>query len=206
MASLKRSLGWIYNIPGLLADLRFFRFLSILVFAAGVSFADSQGPSSEINFGRNTKDGLFVTAKELETWGLARNFHLRNDSPLKNIQDYEANYVPTTGLSFDLLAPGNSRSYLYLDLVTFQPGPRYNLLRVQWLEIQINGRVKKTIYFGGGSFFESPVRITIDREEMMDRIVHVYLRPSPGDDTFAIWDAFVSPIQEDMNPMQDNAF
>lgn len=153
----------------------------------------------EVNFGRRELVGRFMPARELELWARNHNLDLVPDSPLRDIQDFEAEVIPEQGADFKLVAPGTGRVFLYLDLVTFRPLSA-ETMQVQWMDVLVNGQVVRTIYAGGGADLPSPVIIPIDREHMERRLLRIKLRPAPGDGFFALWDAFVSPILEEPGP------
>ncbi len=161
----------------------------------------------------------FVTAGELAVWARNRNLVLVDDCGLGDLRDGVAELIPSTGLRFTLSAPGKSRAFLYLDLVSFRPLPGFRphltpmcdttrdqvtipdsgnvqLRQPLWLEVIVNGRVVRTLYQGGGTYLQSPVRIAVDRELLRKRRLNVELRPSPGEAFFAIWDVVVSDSAE----------
>jgi len=177
--------------------MRFILFSAVLLLTVPLR-SDSMGSPSEINFGHDL-GGPFITAKELEAWAESRNLDLVPDAPLKNIQDYEAVSVPVTGLEFTLSVPYRGRNYLYLDMVTFRERENPADIRLQWMDIFVNGRMMKTVYLGRGAYPENPLRITIDRENAPDGKTVVFLRPSPGDSSFALWDAFTSRYTDGNN-------
>jgi len=175
----------------------------------------------DINFSQNSHYGQFITGRELEIWGMSRNLALLPDCPARNLQDFEAELILPRGMVFHLLAPGEGRIFLYLDLVTFLPANRYDpykkdeycnsgadersysdratrslLPEVHWLEVRVNGHHMKTLYMGGGAFLASPVVIVIDREHAFRRTLEVELLPSPGDPVFGIWDVYVSRYRD----------
>ena len=150
----------------------------------------------EIDFGYRELAGGYVTARELEIWAGNRNLDLRDDHGARNLQDFEAEVIPSQGFHFGLRAPGRGRAYLYLDLAAYRPRPNHELPRVAWLEILVNGHVRGMVYLGGRAFFQNPVVITVDREHMPDRRLEITLRPSPGQNLFAIWDAYTSDRRE----------
>ncbi len=162
--------------------------------AAGPS---ESGERHEINFGADPATGRFITAVELEAWARNQNLMLLPDRPFRELRDGVAAAIPPEGLYFELDAPGPGRNYLYLDFATYRPLVNPNLPRVRWIEVIINGDIAATLYQGGGAYLKSPEIVTIEREHAMDGKIRVWLRPSPGDGIFAIWDAFVSRRRED---------
>lgn len=175
----------------------------------------------DINFNQYTRYGKFITERELDIWAAARNLAVVPDCPLKELQDHEAELIPSYGMNFNLFAPGRGRTFLYLDLVTFLPRAKYDPYRVsdycdiipeeesivysdtvsrslipdvRWIEIIVNGRVLKRLYSGAGSFIRSPVKITVEREDAFRRNLQITLLPSPGDLFFGVWDITVSPF------------
>ena len=180
-----------------------------------------------INFPRKGKE--FSRTEELDIWARNRNLLLIPDCSTGGIRNHVAESIPPHGVQFELEAPGEGRAFLYLDLVSFRPLQAYKPFkesflcnpdrdrefypdatrlspRVRWLEVIVNGRVVKTIHKGAGVFIHSPIMITIDREWSQDRKLNVFLRPSPGEGYFAIWDAFVSQYQEDLSDEPDADF
>ncbi len=140
-----------------------------------------------------------MPARELDIWARNHNLALIPDSPLRDLQDFEAEVIPEQGAEFKLVAPGAGRVFLYLDMVTFRTLST-ETMKVHWLDILVNGHPVRTIYSGGGADPVSPLIIPIDREFMDRRMLRIQLRPAPGDGFFAVWDAFVSPILEEPGP------
>lgn len=169
---------------------------------AGAALAESRfalppgDPVYEHNFGAVVESGDFITAQELEAWARSHNLALLPDTPLRNLQDYRAQVIPSQGLEFELDAPGNGRVFLYLDFVSYRPLENPNLPKARWLEVFVNDRLVATLYQGAGVYLEAPEILLIEREMAMDRRLRVRLRPAPGDGFFAIWDAFVSRHRE----------
>ena len=150
----------------------------------------------EINFGADPNTPFRVHA-ELERWARNHNLLLVSDSPMRNLQDGLARVIQPGGLRFSLKMPeGVGRAWLYLDLVSYRPLGSYQFSQVHWLDIYSNGILLKILYQGGGSFLKTPYRLPIDREYARDGIVRIELRPSPGDSSWAIWDAFISKYKE----------
>lgn len=170
---------------------------------AGLAFHSAPSKSvqslTEINFGRKETIGRFMPSRELDIWARNHNLALVPDSPLRDLKDDEAEVIPEQGAEFSLVAPGSGRVFLYLDMVVFRTLSA-ETMKVQWLDISINGRTIRTIYAGGGADLVSPLIIPVDREFMDRRVMRIKLRPAPGDGFFAIWDAFVSPILEEPGP------
>ena len=173
-----------------------FTILALTVAALSALFAEEAAPVYEINFGLPEQGGALVTRHELELWARNRNMLVRPDSPRRNLQDELAEVIPETGLEFTLDMPGTGRAYLYLDLVGYEPLSEPETGRVHWLEVFANGKLVATLYQGGGAFLQPPIAVLIEREHAMDRKLRVLLRPSPGDGTVAIWDAYVSRYLE----------
>lgn len=158
----------------------------------------------------------YMTARELSIWGKGRNMYLLPDCPNGDLQDHIAKVIPPEGISFYLNTPGQGRVFLYLDIVSYRPlsayrphldgnkcdternvvsfpmvkGSKFN--RVRWLEVIVNNRPLGMIYQGDNLYIQSPLRLTVDREFLMRKSMHIQLIPSPGDTFFAIWDAYVS--------------
>ena len=178
---------------------------------------DDAVPPASIQFPRQPIGGgtRLVTAGELNVWGRSRNLVLVDDCGLGGLKDGLAEVIPSTGLDMVLSAPGPGRLFLYLDLVSFRPLPgfrphltplcdtgrdqlvipdhgRVQLQKPLWLEVIVNGHVLKTLYQGGGTYIQSPVRVTIDRVIPQRGRLEVRLLPSPGDSFFAVWDVLVS--------------
>jgi hypothetical protein len=175
-------------------------FFLLLLLAGGPqaqASPEDAGEIYEINFGADPASGRFITALELEAWARNQNLLLVPDRPFRELRDGVAAAIPPEGLYFELDAPGPGRNYLYLDFATYRPLVNPNLPRVRWIEVIINGETAATLYQGGGAYLKSPEVVIIEREHAMDGKVRVWLRPSPGDGMFAIWDAFVSRYRED---------
>ncbi|MCB1314745.1 MAG: hypothetical protein KDK27_02270 [Leptospiraceae bacterium] len=161
----------------------------------------AKGPVYEWNFSHENSE-YFLTFQEIETRARNRNLIAIPDSPGRNILDYEAGIIPQNGLEFELDVPGQSRAFLYLDLVSYRPltttSGNQTEGKVHWLEVWANNQRLALIYQGGGQNIESPVILTLEREMSQNRKVVVRLRPSPGDSTFAIWDAYISRYREEV--------
>jgi len=151
----------------------------------------------EKNFGKDETSGKYITARELKIWAGNHNLVTVDDSPIRSIQDFEAEVIPPSGLKFNMSAPGSGRVFLHLDLVQFKPVQSSQLMKVYWLEIIVNGHILHTIYQGGRSYFKSPVIVVVDREHTIDRQLRINLRPAPGEGFFAIWDAYASIYRAD---------
>lgn len=188
-------------------------------------FALSPGAAAEgvheINFGKSSKYGRYITASELSQWGLNRKLSLVRDCSFRDLQDFEAEVIGASGMQFTLDAPGEGRIFIYLDLVTFLPQTHYEpsqdeqyclsseesryypefknaVSGVRYLEIIVNGHSLKTVYTGEGTFLLSPVKIEVDREFIFRRKLNVTLKPSPGETFFAVWDVYTSKHGEKM--------
>ena len=161
--------------------------------------------------------GLFITARELEIWASQRGLEITPDCPLRDLADSEAEVVSKKGSHFELFAPGSGRTYLYIDFVSFRKQGTRNRplephcypsteeirlpdstdLPVQFLEIWVNERKISTQVFGAASQPASPLIIPVSREWMPDRRLHIELRPGPGNQLIAVWDAFLSEVPPD---------
>lgn len=89
------------------------------------------------------------------------------------------------------------------DMIFYRNNDTSQLEKPFRLEVLINNHVRKTVYQGGGAFIFSPLRITVDREHVRDRIMNVRLLPSPGRSFFAVWDALVSIHPFNQAPRRD---
>ncbi|MBI38905.1 MAG: hypothetical protein CMF59_04850 [Leptospiraceae bacterium] len=168
----------------------------------------------EIDFGLEKHMGQFISGRELEIWASQRGLEITPDCPLRDLADSEAEVISSRGSSFELFAPGQGRVYLYLDFVSFRKQgtrnrplephcypsteeirlPESTDLPVQFLEIYVNGNRISTQVFGAGSQPASPLVLPITREMMPDRRLEIELRPGPGNQLLAIWDAFLSEV------------
>ncbi|MCB1166489.1 MAG: hypothetical protein KDK33_10065, partial [Leptospiraceae bacterium] len=167
----------------------------------------------EINFGKDARMGQFITGRELEIWASQRGLEIAPDCPLRGLQDSEAEVVSARGSNFRLVAPGQGRVYLYIDFVSFRKQGTRNRplephcypstaevqvedtgLPVQFLEIRANGRNLATLVIGAGAQPASPYIVAIPREYMPDRLLDIELRPGPGSQIIAVWDAFLSEV------------
>lgn len=168
----------------------------------------------EIDFGQEKRMGLFITGRELEIWASQRGLEIAPDCPMRDLADSEAEVVSEKGSHFQLYAPGRGRTYLYIDFVSFRKQGTRNRplephcypsteeirlesnteLPVQFLEIWINGRKFSTQVFGAASQPASPLIIPVSREWMPERSLRIELRPGPGNQMIAVWDAFLSQV------------
>ncbi len=165
----------------------------MIILSAGTLHADAAlRLPYEHNFGTDPQHRDYLPDREIELWARNQNLILVPDDPGYNLQDFEAETIPPYGKTFELGAPGDGRVYLHLDLVAFRPLENGDIPRVRWLQVFVNDHLLATLYRGGGAFLESPQVILVEREHTMDRRLQVYLRPSPGDGYFAIWDAYVT--------------
>ncbi|MEQ8352168.1 MAG: hypothetical protein RH862_11835 [Leptospiraceae bacterium] len=187
--------------------------LILMALAPALSEAPSAFPR-EIDFGYEKRMGQFITGRELEIWAAQRGLEITPDCPLRDLADSEAEIISSRGSSFELFAPGQGRVYLYLDFVSFRKQGTRNRplephcypaqseirllentdLPVQFLEIYVNGSRVSTQVFGAGSQPASPLIVPITREMMPDRRLQIELRPGPGNQLLALWDAFLSEI------------
>ncbi|MCB1171730.1 MAG: hypothetical protein KDK25_15385 [Leptospiraceae bacterium] len=178
---------------------------------------DYQAFPRERDFGQEAQMGLFITARELEIWASQRGLEITPDCPLRDLADSEAEVVSKKGSHFELFAPGSGRTYLYIDFVSFRKQGTRNRplephcypsteeirlpdstdLPVQFLEIWVNERKISTQVFGAASQPASPLIIPVSREWMPDRRLHIELRPGPGNQLIAVWDAFLSEVPPD---------
>ena len=174
-------------------------------------------PPASIQFPRRPlgSGARMVTAGELNVWARGRNLVLVDDCGLGGLKDGLAEVIPSRGLDFVLSSQTSGRLFLYLDLVSFRPlqsfrahltplcrtgrdqvvvqdGGSVQLQKPFWLEVVVNGHVVKTLYQGGGTYIQSPVRVEIDRTIPRRGLLNVRLLPSPGDSFFAVWDVLVS--------------
>gem|GEM_PF-2334492 len=168
----------------------------------------------ETDFGQEEIMGKFITGRELEIWASQRGLEIAPDCPLRELADSEAEVISSSGSRFDLFAAGEGRVYLYIDFVSFRKQGTRNRplephcypstheirlqenteLPVQFLEIYINDQKVSTQVFGAGSQPASPLIVPVTRELMPDRKIRVELRPGPGNQLLAVWDAFLSEV------------
>ncbi|HBS06263.1 MAG TPA: hypothetical protein DEA96_14945 [Leptospiraceae bacterium] len=189
----------------------------LLLIAAGWYPARAEAPTAfprEIDFGLEKHMGQFISGRELEIWASQRGLEIAPDCPLRDLADSEAEVISSRGSSFELFAPGQGRVYLYLDFVSFRKQgtrnrplephcypssneirlPESTELPVQFLEIFVNGQRISTQVFGAGAQPASPLVLPITRELMPDRRLEIELRPGPGNQLLAVWDAFLSEV------------
>ncbi|MCE9597175.1 MAG: hypothetical protein K8S54_04330 [Spirochaetia bacterium] len=191
-------------------------FVILILLAPGLLEPGESTEPREVNFGHESRYGRFFPYNELASWASARNLVVLRDCPLREIQDDEAEIIPTEGMEFTLSAPEGEQVFLYLDLVTFRPAAAYNPLmdgihcipgedrvtmesgqvqdvkQVRWLTVNVNEHELHTVYVGGETYLRSPLVVPVPREFVKRGVVNVRLQVSPGEGFFAIWDSFVS--------------
>ena len=133
----------------------------------------------------------YATYKELKIWSDFQGLKMVPDNSFANLEDGMCRMIGREGFSFYLYPKKNwdpKEFFLVLDLTQYQLQKNTKKQPVRSLQIFLNGKKKKTIYFPSEESF--PVVITVSPEETIRNEMKLELIPSDTNGRFwGIWDA-----------------